>query len=296
MSPSTLQARPEALADVPGTGDLSLTRAILQYRPTHELEPASGRIDDIGLGLVLDGEYAASAEVLDLGSAQIHHLDLGAELVILDWVYEPTLDYVRLLLHAPHDLSLASGEVVPGPLRQYCQAIALGVLRRTGFSPLTRPTYLRIGFRDIARDLDLHEETTVRIRIAPGDTAEFLFHYDDVTLHIRRRQPEPNPTLERNLLDAFPTADPYRVCQPDHGHHILLRFPNPLSLHETITLMDQIRTGLLRLFARYEPERYPILRRTLDVFGPRSTLHQLHRPEPATPTLPLRPLYHTPTT
>src|SRR5690606_5672828 len=100
-----LQSRPEALADVPGVGDLSLTRAVIQYRDGHELERGIGRIEDIGLGLVLDGEYAASAEVLDLGSGTIRHLDLSAELVILDWVYEPTLDHVRLLLDTPRDIS-----------------------------------------------------------------------------------------------------------------------------------------------------------------------------------------------
>src|SRR5690606_12732469 len=114
-------------------------------------------------GLVLDGEYAASAEVLELGSGTIRQLDLSAELVILDWVYEPTLDHVRLLLDTPRDLSLMSGGVVPGPLVQYCQAITLSVLGRVGYNALTRPTVLRMGFRDIVRDLDMNERTAVRI-------------------------------------------------------------------------------------------------------------------------------------
>jgi|GEM_PF-521424 len=224
-----LRARPEALADVPGTGDLPLTRAIIQYRASHEIEPRGGRIEDIGLALVLDGEYAASAEVLELGSAEVRHLDLSAELVIVDWVYEPTLDHVRTLLRSPRDVSLLSGEVVPGPLRQYCQAITLSVLRRAGFTALTRPTFLRIGFRDVVRDLDLNERTAARIVLRAGDVATFHFRYDDAVLCIERSRTEPDAEFERLLLEAFPAADSHRVPYPDRlGYD--LRFPLPLSL------------------------------------------------------------------
>ncbi|MFO7260274.1 MAG: hypothetical protein DIU52_003905 [bacterium] len=285
-----LRARPEALADVPGTGDLPLTRAIIQYRASHEIEPRGGRIEDIGLALVLDGEYAASAEVLELGSAEVRHLDLSAELVIVDWVYEPTLDHVRTLLRSPRDVSLLSGEVVPGPLRQYCQAITLSVLRRAGFTALTRPTFLRIGFRDVVRDLDLNERTAARIVLRAGDVATFHFRYDDAVLCIERSRTEPDAEFERLLLEAFPAADSHRVPYPDRlGYD--LRFPLPLSLRQVRTLMDQIREGLLRLYARYEPERYQVVRRALDVFGPADTLEQLGRWEPPMHAVPLRDLH-----
>jgi len=285
-----LRARPEALADVPGIGDLPLTRAIIQYRASHEIEPAGGRIDDIGLGLVLDGEYAASAEVLELGSAEVRHLDLSAELVIVDWVYEPTLDHVRMLLRSPRDLSLASGEVVPGPLRQYCQAITLSVLRRAGFTALTRPTFLRLGFRDVVRDLDLNERTAARISLGAGDLATFHFRYDDAVLCIERARTEPDAEFERLLLRVFPTADSRRV--PHHDRLCYdLRFPLPLSLGQVRTLMDQIRQGLLLLYARYEPERYQIVRRALDVFGPSDTLDQLERWEPPVCDVRLRDIH-----
>lgn len=288
-----LRTRPEALADVPGVGDLPLTRAIIQYRESHHIESRGGRIEDIGLGLVLDGEYAASAVVLDLGSAEVRHLDLSAELVILDWVYEPTLDHVRLLLRSPRDLSLASGEVVAGPLRQYCQAITLSVLRRTGFTPLSRPTFLRIGFRDVVRDLDLNERTAARIVLAPGDVATFHFRYDDAVLRIERGRAGPDPEFERLLLDAFPGADSYRLPQHE-GTGYDLRFPLPLSLAEARALMDEIRLGLLMLYARYEPQRYQVVRRALDVFGHANTLEQLERWEARAPAIRLRDVYPAP--
>ena len=287
-----LRARPEALADVPGIGDLPLSRAIIQYRASHRIESTGGRIDDIGLGLVLDGEYAASAEVLELGSAEVRHLDLSAELVIVDWVYEPTLDHVRLLLRSPRDLSLASGEVVSGPLRQYCQAITVSVLRRAGFTALTRPTFLRLGFRDVVRDLDLNERTAARIALGAGDLATFHFRYDDAVLCIERARMEPDAEFERLLLEAFPAADSHRVPHHDRlGYD--LRFPLPLSLADVRTLMDQVRHGLLLLYARYEPERYQIVQRALDVFGPANTLDQLERWEPPVYDVRLRDIHRT---
>ena len=56
--------RPEAMADVPGICELPLTRAVVQYRDLHEIDIPGGRIQDIGLALVLEGRFASSAEVL----------------------------------------------------------------------------------------------------------------------------------------------------------------------------------------------------------------------------------------
>ena len=93
-----IQTRPEAMGDVPGICQLPLTRAVVQYRELHEMDTPGGRIEDIGLALVVEGRQAGSAEVLDLGSGRIKVLDLSTELVVLDWVYEPTLGYVTELI------------------------------------------------------------------------------------------------------------------------------------------------------------------------------------------------------
>ena len=78
--------RPEAMADVPGVCELPLTRAVVHYRDLHEVDPPGGRIQDIGLAVVLEGRFASSAEALDLGSSAVKLLDLSSELVVLDWV------------------------------------------------------------------------------------------------------------------------------------------------------------------------------------------------------------------
>jgi len=93
-------ARPEAMGDVPGICELPLTRAVVQYRDVHEMDTPGGRIEDIGLALVVEGKYASTAEALDLGSGKVKVLDLSTELVLLDWVYEPTLEHVTELITA----------------------------------------------------------------------------------------------------------------------------------------------------------------------------------------------------
>ncbi|MGY8777447.1 MAG: hypothetical protein ACKVIN_04920 [Longimicrobiales bacterium] len=65
---TTADARPEAMGDVPGICELPLTRAVVQYRDIHEMDTLGGRIEDIGLALVVEGRYAATSEVVDLGS------------------------------------------------------------------------------------------------------------------------------------------------------------------------------------------------------------------------------------
>ena len=87
--------RPEAMADVPGVCELPLTRAVVQYRDVHEIDMDGGRIQDIGLALVLEGRYASASEVVDLGSADVKLLDLSSELVVLDWV---SVSYTHLTL------------------------------------------------------------------------------------------------------------------------------------------------------------------------------------------------------
>ena len=119
---------------------------VVQYRHVHELYRHGGRIQDIGLAVVVEGRFASSVRAMDLGSAEVKYLNLASELVILDWVYDPTLTHLRTLAASGND-GEGTGDTRPsGELRRYCFDLALRVLGRRGFSPLTRPTLLRIGF------------------------------------------------------------------------------------------------------------------------------------------------------
>ena len=92
-----------------------------------------------------------------------------------------------------------------GELRRYCFDLALRVLERRGFSPLTRPTMLRIGFRDICRDLDLHESTVVRIVTGPGEVTRVHLDYDANALVFRPAGALPTPGwVEQAIREAFP--------------------------------------------------------------------------------------------
>ena len=199
-------ARPEAMGDVPGICELRLTRAIVQYRDAHEMDAPGGRIEDIGLALVVEGRYAASAEVIDLGSGRLKVLDLSTELVVLDWVYEPTLDHVASLITA----TAATRD--EGSLQQYSFKLGIRILERVGFGPLTRPTFLRIGYRDICRDLDLHEGTSIRFVLGPGRLTRVHLDYDACALVFKTAFGEPDGPLEHALSEAFPSAE---VCRFD---------------------------------------------------------------------------------
>lgn len=285
------RTRPEAMADVPGVCELTLTRAVVQYRDRHELDLPGGRIEDIGVGLVLEGEYAASCEAIDLGSGAVKHLDLGSELVILDWVYEPTIQYIRSLLSVAPTSHLAGAGEVRGPLGQYCLGLGLSVLSRLGFTAITRPTLLRIGFRDVCRDLDLHEATAVRVVVDREHLVRAHLDYDANALIFDAGCGRPQADLEETLLAAFPGRDIRRgglelpALEPRCRYQV--RFPLPLSLGETIAEMDEIRSGFSRLYLRFERDRYRAMRRVIDTFGVRRTLAQLHVREPLSEPMPL---------
>lgn len=266
------EVRPEAMADVPGVCDLPLTKAIVQYRDVHEVDMPGGRIQDIGLALVLDGRYASAVEVVDLGSASVKMLDLSSELVVLDWVYEPTLEYVGALLSAR-----TTGEPEGEDMRQYCYQMALRVLGRVGFGPLTRATIMRIGFQDICRDLDLHEGTSVRIQLGPHRITRAHFDYDACALVFRTPSPSPDHELEAALMHAFPKQDVLRATPtdglPDIAYHV--RFPLPTSIGEARACLAAARRGLAELLARFEADRFEAVEQTLGTFGARETLAAL---------------------
>jgi hypothetical protein len=265
--------RPEAMADVPGVCELPLTRAVVQYRDVHEVDLPGGRIQDIGLALVLEGRYAATAEVIDLGSTDVKVLDLSSELVVLDWAYEPTVDHVNELLRA----RAAAPDGGSLDLSRYCFDMALRVLGRVGFGPLTRASLLRIGFRDICRDLDLHEGTSVRIQVGPSRITRAVLDYDANALVFRTSAIEPDIALEAAILDAFPRNEICRTTTATEGPEISyhVRLPFPVSLAEARRELAGIRRGLARLLARYEPERFKAVEQQLGTFGERETLAQI---------------------
>jgi len=269
-------ARPEAMADVPGVCELPLTRAVVHYRDLHEVDPPGGRIQDIGLALVLEGRFASSAEVLDLGSSSVKMLDLSSELVVLDWVYGPTLKHVNRLLveraGGGEDLDAS------GRLESYSFQMALNLLGRLGYGPLTRPTILRIGFRDICRDLDFHEGTSVRIVFGEHRVARAHLDYDANALVFSAPSPEPDVLLETAILDAFPHSDVLRLSEAHSGGSVQyqVRLSFPASLVEAQEELRTIRRGLGGLLVRFEPERFKGVERHLETFGSRDTLSQLH--------------------
>lgn len=269
---TSADARPEAMGDVPGICELPITRAVVQYRDVHEMDAPGGRIEDIGLALVVDGRYAATSEAIDLGSGRVKVLDLSTELVVLDWVYEPTVDHVSELVTA----TAATGDGVS--LVQYSRRLGLRVLERVGFGPLTRPTFLRVGFRDICRDLDLHEGTSIRIVLGPGRLTRAQLDYDACALEFRTAFREADPQLEHALAEAFPNAslrrrEPTTVADAISYH---VRFTLPTTLRETRTTLAEMRRGLGLLIARFEPDRYETMAEMLETFGARETLGGLH--------------------
>lgn len=281
-------SHPEAMADVPGVCELTLTRAIVHYRSVHEVDLPEGLIEDIGLALVLDGQYASASQAVDLGSGKLKELDLSTEMVVLDWVYEPTLDHVHGLLRAAVDPS-AEGREARETLRQYCFDLALQVLRRAGYGPLSRPALLRIGFRDICRDLDLHEGTSVRIVMGRGRLARAHLDGDSNALMFRTAFQEPDLVLEDALAGAFPGRDLRRIVADDASEGICyqVRFPLPLTFLEARGMIRNLRDGLAHLLARFEPQRYKALREVLEAFGVRETLSQLYLREPKESSQPV---------
>jgi hypothetical protein len=278
-------ARPEAMGDVPGICELALTRAVVQYRDVHEMDTPGGRIEDIGLALVVEGRYAATAEAIDLGSGQLKVLDLSTELVVLDWVYEPTLAHVSNLITA------TAGTRDTVALQQYGFQLGLRVLERIGFGPLTRATFLRLGYRDICRDLDLHEGTSIRFVLGPGRLTRAHLDYDACAIVFRTAFPEPDPQLEHALAEAFLAAELRRVEPTTEGasveYHV--RFSLPTTLTEARSSLAQMRRGLMSMLARFEPDRFASLAPVMDTFGDRETLRSIRINEPATHAVAVPP-------
>ena len=278
------ESSPDALADVPGICDLPLTRAVVQYRDVHELHRPGGRISDIGLAVVVAGRFASSARAVDLGSAGIKYLNLTTELVILDWVYDATLDHLRTLGDAREEHPARGVQ-----LRRYCFDLALRVLNRRGFTPLTRPILLRIGFRDLCKDLDLHESSVVRIVTEPGVITRVSMDYEANALVFRTPQ-RGGAELGRTLREAFARL-PVERSRPrggDRGVVHRVRFGVPVAFEELRGSLRVMRRGLCRIMARFEPERFGAVSGLTTTFGERATLDRLDLGVPAMGVAPSR--------
>jgi hypothetical protein len=158
----------------------------------------------------------------------------------------------------------------------------LRILDRVGFGPLTRPTLLRIGFRDICRDLDLNEGTSIRIVLGPGRLTRLHLDYDACALVFRTAFHEPDAQLEHALVESFPEGEVRRLvpAAPSDPLSYQARFSLPQSLAEARGALAAMRKGIGRLIARFEPGRFDALQRVLETFGARETLAGLHDHEP----------------
>jgi hypothetical protein len=203
-------------------------------------------------------------------------LDLSTELVVLDWVYEPTLDHVAALVRE----SASSGD--PEKLTKYAFRLGLRILDRVGFGPLSRPTFLRIGFRDICRDFDLHEGTSIRLVLGRGRLTRAHLDYDACALVFRTAFHEPDPPFEHALVEAFPHAEVRRLVPAGEADALNyeVRHTLPATLVEAREALGSMRLGLATLMARFEPDRFHSVGRLLETFGARETLAGLRAAEP----------------
>lgn len=267
MIPTTgTRVRTEADPLLTGVCELSLTRAVLTYQDQGDRKVPGGRMGDLGLGVVLDGARPSRSEVLDLGSARLRTVSLNGPLVILGWVYASTVRALRD--------GLATN---PDELRRLTLPLGLRALERNGFNALTRPLVLRLGFSDLVRDLDLHEGTAVRLLLPAGGVVRIHLEYDTTTLVARTGMASRNPALEGALRDAFSDSNLLgaRGSGAAATQSYYLPFSPPSCVSEARRLLRRMRQGFLHLLARFEPDRYRVVREQLDTFGERDSLRAL---------------------
>jgi hypothetical protein len=267
--PDTEKAHPRHPPAVfTGTCEVSLRRAVIPFRDPTESAHPGGRIQDLGLGLVLESADACRSRVLDLGSGELRHPDLSGPLVLLGWIFPRSFrDLVRRL-----DDSKGSEE-----LARVTRPLALGLLAQAGFTPLTRPVHLRVGFQDICQDMDLHGETAIRLVLPEAGPIRCHMDYEESTLVIRTGRSRPAPDLEGALADAFPSRRILRTTRGEgrrtHDYHLML--PVSRSLLEMCRELRGLRRGFLHLMARFETERYQALKEATAAFGERDSLASL---------------------
>ena len=264
-------ARPRPTADVVGKADLALTRAIVQYRSAQILGRAAPSPADIGLALIVEGRYAASAAAIDLGSAALRELDLSGELVVLGWMTGASVEQVQdVLARVRGD---AERRQALGPV---CFGLALRILEDLGFTPLTRASYTRIGFIDICRDLDGDGDGQIRIDSGREGVVRVAYDADHNLLAFAPSTAGAHPAFTGGLLNAFGGLDVrQRLRHSGSPWRYQVRLPLPDSLAEVHGVLERIRVGLAHLIAHFEPERYRALREQMATFGRRDTLARI---------------------
>lgn len=261
--------------EVVGHADLSLTRAVVQYRERHQLGTARTNPSDVGMALVLDGQYAASTSGIDLGSTRLRELDLSGELVVLGWVGSETLTQVTEALSVSQGADRNRDGL--GPL---CFGLALRILDELGFTPVTRPSHLRIGFIDICRDLDGDGDGTVRIDVGREGVVRVGFDADHNVLAFAPSTLGPHHAFSAALQKAFGGLELRRRTVPSTSPwRYQARLPLPGSLAEARAVLERVRIGLTHLIAQFEARRYRALREQTSTFGQRDTLSRLRGSE-----------------
>lgn len=261
----------ESDSSLTGTFQVSLSRAVLPYRDRGDRDLPGGRIGDIGLGVVVDGDDPARADVLDLGSARMRVVDLTGPLVVLGWLYPSGLRRLKRVVEGV-------GVDEMDRARAFTFSMALRALNAAGFGPLTRPTILRIAFRDVCQDFDLHEGTAVRLILPGGGVARIHLDYETVTLVARTGKTTRDRDLESVLVEAFGAKELLRGSIQDpataQAYHVPL--PIPRGLADTRRLVEKLRKGFGALLAHFEPDRHKSLSDLMQTLGERDSLRSLH--------------------
>lgn len=270
-------------ARIPGSPDVSVTGAVVQYRQRHRRRTGVEALDDIGVALILEGQCASSCFALDLGSTVPLELDLSAELVVLGWVDMDTLADVRRFAAEADRSGRAPRDAGP-----FCFGVALRALRTLGYSSVTRPSLLRIGFRDVLRDLDPDGARQVRFEIKSGKIARVSLDAEGnaLSVTVTPQSPLPDADLESALTEAFPVAELRRVDQAS-GAYYQVRLPLPLGMAELRGLLQQVRAGLAHLFWKFEPNRSQVVAEQLATFGRRDSLGRLTEASESLPPVPM---------
>lgn len=245
------------------SSQLTLTRAVIRYEPEGIRGRPGGLLEDLGLGVVLSESVDGSRNILDLGSGRRSTLVLQGPLVVLGWLFSATL---QRILNEEEDRE----EV----LRRITVPLALRVLGDAGFNAQTRSVILRLGFRDLVRDLDPHEGAAVRFLIPGGGVARLHLDYDHATVVVRSADPPVSDLLVTSIEGAFPDVGILHGSATDGSGARICRLPFrlPEDLGAARALLARIRRGSLHLLARFEPERHLALQDQLKVFGARDSL------------------------
>lgn len=232
------------------------------------------RLADLGLGVVPDEPDARDPgpgriQVYDLVSRQWRIADVSGPVSVLGRV--PSAVLRRLLSEEPPRAPSPDVDP-PGALAQVAS-----ILSGLGFGDASRPILLRMAFRDVVRDLDLHDLLAVRLGLPEGGVARVTLGEGRVELVVETSASPGAPglvALDRELALAFPGRPilPGWTGADRATAERRIRLEEPGSLDELAHLMDVVRGGLLAIMAAFEPRRHSACIEHLGAFGPRDSL------------------------